>query len=611
MPRIILFVICAFIAAGYGFVLATTQQAVWWVKHFGYWLMLANLLLLLVTLLRILMAERNLPSPEASSREHRLGRFLPVSFILAVTATLWALQPGGFKITMDEPVMASASLRMHVHQEVMVTARTHLIQDSFTQLDGYVDKRPYFYPFLVSLVHDLTGYRSENGKWLNLAITPLLLGLLFYLGRIYGPPLGGYLAVSLVATLPLVAMNVNGVGFELLNLVMLMATLLAGVFYLKQPSERRLDLLILLGILLAQTRYESALYILAVGVVILIGWARERRIILSLLSCLAPLLCLPIALRQKIIREHEGFWQLSEETTTAFGIGFIPDNLIHALRFFFGWSDRPQANSLLLSVVFVLAVIGFAYLAARRHPSRQPAADPDFKIGAMVFGGVAVFNFSLLMAYHWGQLDDIMATRIVLPFILLQILVVAAFIRRLGAVRKHSLLCLAGIWLFFLCLTLPTSLKTNFMHGVPGWHECMWLQQEVQKRAGQRVLFVSNRHLIPIVERAAAIPEFYAKERKSELRLHHELNTYDEILFAHKLTRASEEEAFVPVTPLYKDFELEHLSERLLGRNTLLRISRLTGVKWLEGEEDLNLLERLPPEDDPEARAVFLATHLP
>lgn len=611
MWRLSLFLILALIIVLYGFFFATTEQSVWLVKNFGYWLMWSTCLLLLLACGRVLQQEQRTVRI-AVWRALRQPRFwLAAVFIAAVTALLWSLQPSGFKIIMDEPVMASNALRMHEHKEAMVTGRTHVVEGLFLQLDGYVDKRPYFFQFLVSLVHDLTGYRSTNGNWLNLVLTPLLLGLVFYIGWIYAPPLGGYLAVSLLATLPLLAMNVSGAGFEILNLVMLLLSILAAAFYLKKPGEARLDLLVLLVILLAQTRYESSLYIVAVGLIILITWLRERRIILSLSSLLAPLLCLPIALQQKIFSAHATLWQLGEGVKAPFGLGFVSDNLRHAGRFFFNWSDSQQPNSLLISIAFVLALLGLAYLAIRGWLRKPGRSQPAFHLAIGTFGSVLLFNFTLLMAYHWGQLDDIIATRIALPFILLQVLVVIALIGQLHPGRRLALLCLAGIWLFLLAVTVPASLGTNFMARSPGWHKCMWLQHEVRKRTGKKVLFVSNFHLMAIVERSAAIPEMHAFMRKSGLSLHQQLNTYDEILFVHELSRDSAEAEFKPVTPVYQDFELEHLSECQITENSMIRTSRLIAVKWREGEVNENLLEQLPSMDDSAAREAFLARHLP
>lgn len=49
--------------------------------------------------------------------------------------------------------------------------------------DNYIDKRPLLYPFLVSLAHDLTGYRVLNAFLVNVALHPLLLGLAWWLAR--------------------------------------------------------------------------------------------------------------------------------------------------------------------------------------------------------------------------------------------------------------------------------------------------------------------------------------------------------------------------------------------------------------------------------------------
>ena len=50
-------------------------------------------------------------------------------------------------------------------------------------LDTFLDKRPYFFAFLVSLVHDLTGYRIANIFLVNVALAPALFGLVYWFAR--------------------------------------------------------------------------------------------------------------------------------------------------------------------------------------------------------------------------------------------------------------------------------------------------------------------------------------------------------------------------------------------------------------------------------------------
>jgi hypothetical protein len=70
-----------------------------------------------------------------------------------------------------------------------------------------VDKRRHFYPFLVSLAHDVTGYRPSNAFVVNAVLGVLFLGRVYGWGVVLGGPRHGMLAVLLISTLPLLAQS--------------------------------------------------------------------------------------------------------------------------------------------------------------------------------------------------------------------------------------------------------------------------------------------------------------------------------------------------------------------------------------------------------------------
>ena len=146
---------------------------------------------------------------------------------------------------------------------------------------GLLDKRPLFQPLLVSLLHDLTGYRPENVFALNSALTFGLLGLVYVACRKLAGREAGILAVLLLTSLPLLAQNATGGGFELLNLVMIMSTLLLGMRFAEKRDPGSLQALLLSAVLLAQTRYESILFMLPVGLLVGWTWWKERRAVLD------------------------------------------------------------------------------------------------------------------------------------------------------------------------------------------------------------------------------------------------------------------------------------------------------------------------------------------
>jgi hypothetical protein len=63
----------------------------------------------------------------------------------------------GFKILMDEIMLLGTSMGMHFDKHPLYPIRGHDLQGAFQLIDGRLDKRPLFQPFLVSTLHDLTG----------------------------------------------------------------------------------------------------------------------------------------------------------------------------------------------------------------------------------------------------------------------------------------------------------------------------------------------------------------------------------------------------------------------------------------------------------------------
>ena len=205
-----------------GFLAFEPAEANQIIRYGGYWLILTA-----AALLGWNLFQRGKVHAGAVWLRRR-GWMAPAVYILVCSAIILKLQPDGYKIVMDEPALAATALQMHQEKEILTPARGYEISGFFYLLGGYVDKRPYLFAFCTSLLHDLTGYRPFQTVILNTLLTPVFLGLMFVVGRLLARQWGGYLAVSLIATVPLVAMNANSGGFDLLNLVMLLGTALAA-----------------------------------------------------------------------------------------------------------------------------------------------------------------------------------------------------------------------------------------------------------------------------------------------------------------------------------------------------------------------------------------------
>ncbi|MGB0744343.1 MAG: hypothetical protein ACPGSB_07435 [Opitutales bacterium] len=632
--RLVCFGASSLLAIYLSFLAFEPAQAVTIVRELGYWLILAAVVLLLwqfgpeVKSLASGIGKRSDPRgrdacPDASAASGKYpGRLraavptlatgpifladsilrwrstlLPVVFLAVLSWTLWMSQPREFKVVMDEPVLALTSMQMHLHKEVLAPMRAYEIEGVFLPLAGLVDKRPLFFPFLLSVLHDLTGYRPNQGIWLNALLLPVFLGQCFWFGRRIWGLAGAYLAVGLFATVPLLAMVATSGGFDLLNLVMLLFTFAAAERYLRDPVDRNLNILILSAVLLAQTRYESVLFVFAVATVVVFAWWRQREIRLTWTAVFVPLLLVSYPLQRLIMNEYEGFWQMPETVARPFALSFIPENLGHAYTFFFAL-NLEQPNSLFLSVAFLFSLPILALAASRRLQSLafKQKEFPPALIAGITFAAVVLVNFIILLSYHWGQADDIMATRLVLPFILVQVFVVVLALPCLPGPKQAVASAFAAFLLvFFLSVTRPTSAQTNFIPWGLTKQTVTWLIKQSEQWQGKDVLFITDRHLIPILYQSSALTTANALSALPELELHQRMNTFNEILVVYTLPTEMGWQRYEELQReredrkrLEKAFKMTRLAEDKLSDFAYIRLMRVDEVR-LPGSERIGL----------------------
>ena len=223
----------------------------WFLGRMLYWLMP------LVLLMAVAAALWRLP-PRQWSRAW-LARQWPLLLVaLGVTVACAALIPAEMRVQWDETNLLSTSRSMHDVRAAFVATQAAPQQGAPQVLEYMVDKRPPLFAFLVSLLHDLTGFRVDNAFACNLVA---LFGLLAMVGTAVRDRFDqrtGAAAVMLLASVPLAIASARSAGFELLAATLLTATLLATLDFTRAPSTTRLVWLMTIGLLFSYTRYESA-----------------------------------------------------------------------------------------------------------------------------------------------------------------------------------------------------------------------------------------------------------------------------------------------------------------------------------------------------------------
>lgn len=571
-----------------GFVAVPDSLAIRLVSKVGFWFVLVAFLLWVHSLWQTF-------GPELRSRDWRSTDWGSLAVVGVGGLILLSHEKFGFKIIMDEIMLLGTSMSMHLDKSVLTPLRGNDIQGAFVILDGIVDKRPLFFPFLVSLLHDLLGYRPANAFVLNTALTFVFLGLVQVAGRKLAGRLGGWLGVALFAGLPLLAHNATGGGFELLNLTMILATLLLGARWVEKRDGPALTAFCFSALLLAQVRYESVIFLVPVVLLVLFGWYREQRPVLSWPVIAAPLLMVHYPLQHRIFDLRSTAWEMFSKPgyTEPFSLAYIPENLSHALTFFFGKaSDQP--NSIVLSALGVIAVPFFVLLVIKRL--RTVTTEPAISVAVMAFGLGLALQFLLLMAYFWGKFDDAVIRRLSLPTHLALVLAVLAILPQFS--RPLVVRTLLGVAVLgLLGRSIPSMAAHAYSQEYLAGRETAWRRAFMAAQPRPDYLMIDNDSPLWLTHRVTSTPTVVAVKRRDDIAFHMRNRTFSAVYVFQRLTINPEtnEQTLREGDDLGPEFVLETVQEERLQILTLSRISRVTEIR----EGGVTVSARPPVREEP------------
>lgn len=575
MGPLVVFVVLAIVALAVP-PLVSVPRAEWMVRRFTYAILLLAFGAWIAALVRIQSIGPEAPGFRGEA--FRAGALIGLFSTLAISSESFRC-----KVIYDEFVLQGTALNLHNHRIVSTFAGGYRVLGEFLPFRNYLDKRPSFYPFLVSLVHDLTGYRPANAFLLNALIYPVALVLAYLLGRrLHGPRAGG-LAVVLLGTLPLLGQNATGSGMDLLNICMILVVLVLAGAYLRQPDSPRLTALVLGAVLLAHTRYESALFILPVALIVVAGWRKRQALVLGWTEAAAPILLLPITLQAKVMSHTPTSWELGTTVDGRFGVGYLLGNLKGAAQFLFS-ASQTHANSLVLTVLGLTGILGLGVLAVRR---RWGLADlRDERLPMLLIGLGILGNTGFLMFYFWSRFDDPMAARLSLP---LHLVLVFAAVLAAGRFWDRLRFLRGALVAASLLATLAAAGRyAKPLYSTTGAERVDWELEQVSSRPGTERLVLCNRSPLPWVLRE--IPALRIEDVPPALaNLQRCLrdSLFEEVLVvqAGKLrTPGQGDQGFeaLPEERLPETFELEPLTERRFG-SKIIRISRLVAIRTAAG----------------------------
>jgi len=574
--RLWLFAAISAISAAVGFKLVPDAVALDVVTHTGYWCVLATFVLFLWALWRSFA-----PDIRRAGKAGLRGIDWASVAVVGLGGTMLLVHEAfGFKIVMDELMLAGTSMSMHFDRTVLTPYRGNNLHGVFVIVEGMMDKRPLFFPFLVSILHDLTGYRPENAFVLNAVLTFVLLGLVNATGRMLAGRLAGWVGVALCAGLPLLGQNATGGGFEVLNLVMILATLLLGARLVERRDDDSFTAFVFSGLLMAQVRYESPVFLISVAGIVLWVWYRQGRAILPWPVVVAPILMIHCALHNRIFDTRSTAWQLQSKPgyTRPFSLSYIPDNVAHAIGFFFNTKTTDQPNSLALSALGSVAILFLILLVVKRL--RTLSSEPAISVATVFFTAGFAAQLALMMCYFWGHFDDPVIRRLSLPTHLWMVIAVMAVLQQFPRPAVARVLLGLAV-LAAIVQGVPSMAAHAYNQEYLVGLETAWRRKFIADHPQKDYLMIDNDSILWVAHQVSATPVDAALKRRDALIFYLRNRAFSEMYVFQRFTIDPDtgKKTLRDGDDIGPSYVLEPVREESLSLLTLTRISRIVAIK--------------------------------
>ena len=333
-----------------------------------------------------------------------------VSAWLVTTVLFWTGAPWAFKTMADEAILAVTSMLLHYDTLAWAPTVATYEQGEFELIRGTLEKRPLLFPFLVSAVHDFTGYRPENAIYFNLVLSSLILALWARIGWYFSAQWGAIMALGLCLGLPVLLQNGTGAGFDLLNALLVVFATWLAVRYWENPDSKTLAPFVISFVLLGWTRYEGLYWSLGFTPMILLGWLKARRVILNRVTASVPwLLVLPFF--HQLLRNDRGeVWQPGAfNRSEPFSLSYFWENVEGVFIYLFNLPAGDVADSASL----LLAALGFAGVAVGIVAYARVSECLTGWFWAMLIAYLG--HLSVLLTFNYGYFPETIVTRLSLP----------------------------------------------------------------------------------------------------------------------------------------------------------------------------------------------------
>lgn len=417
-------------------------------------------------------------------KEYRLDALVA----LVVTGVVLATCPPEWRTLSDETNLLSVSQSMVNEKTVFNVTMAKSYYDLFNPVMVGLPTRPLFFPFLVSIVHSIAGFRAENAFALNAILFFVLIAGVFAVVR---RQLGASVAVStvlLVVSYPIVTLFTTSGGFDLCSAVFFMGSFVCLHRFLSAPSGERYWAMTAMLILFSHIRYESVLVFgLVQCMLFLFGYLKAEYFLGRAGirdAALSAVFLLPLILQRLLT---QGQYENPD--------GGAPVQLDYFPKYFTIFASNLFSGHFYLPYVpwvNAFALFAFLLLSRRIFGKRGAEMPKPMRAFSAIFAVSFVASLVIFLSHHFGDYTHPTQARFFLLFSLVCALTPAAAIR-FGLLRWLTPNRLLSASIILAVFYFPVASRDRFLKTLTLNRETRVYMRFVASHPESNNLFVYER----------------------------------------------------------------------------------------------------------------------
>ena len=536
-------------------------------QHTGYYFIFVSFILWLTCLFKLYFTQIR-----TILRDHYGGLLLATVLMVLI----FCIAPPKFKILSDESNLIGVSMAMYQSKKVYLPIQGFNVDYKKPEYQITIDKRPLLYPLLVSLVHSLVGFSPYNGFVVNFMLGIAVLFLLYLIIYDHFPRPYSFFAVLILAGLPNFVMWVTSSGFETLNLFFILFTIFLFEKVIKSRRIQHIELLLLTLVLVAQCRYESIVFVVAI--LFLLPMLLKKRVLseMSLITLIILFLFIPTIWLPRLYAQLPVINKIGSHVVQAANLyeAFSFSNLIantpKNLMVFLGLDPNLGFSP----VVAGMAIAGIYLMTKKRIVGYQSTS---ISYRTLWLFGVVTFGllYFIQVSFYLGDMSLYTQNRFAMAYLPYLVVPAIYFIHSILKRHGHANKILMGIFcVFHLLYFWPYGSQQRLVNSGALAYEytktLKYVNNSFHKNAN--ILLISERPYLYVVHYGGAVDFAYANQNPQKI-LDQYSKEFDHILVLQRCRYDSR----APLTSCHLNpaYRLVHAGNLNLTRSEYLKVSEI------------------------------------